>query len=676
MARNIGVNDIDGQCIMDEALRYLLVKGKIEQAYPGKFRLRSHCRFTGMVDLSSPKNPLLISGNYKRPIRILSNNLRGASHGDTVLVDIYRVTSQYLEAKVLRILKFAQRRMVGTLEVLEQKAYFTPFNQELFCDIEIPLKYIKKARGGDSVVVQFFYYKQKNARRILGKVVKVLGDTDIKQVKNISYLYSKGFSVGFSSEEEAAANAVNFEITEEEIAKRLDMRGITTFTIDPENTKDIDDALSIRMLENGNYEVGVHIADVAHYVKPGSILDRQAYERCVSIYLADNILPMFPDYFTMGCSLFPQQDKLTFSIIFEMNSEAKIVNHKIAKTIIRSQRQFSYDEAQRLIDQPENEIFSQSINTLFAFSEKLYKYRFDNGAITFTNRMELYFEWDDKGNVVNVRPRKRTNSMLLIEEFMLLANRSIAEIAAQKYIPFIYRSHGVPQVKMFRELCRIATDYGYDFKEKKDRQGKSDHAISKNISGFLSQAKTNQEEYLFTYLAIRSMSQGKYSHVPRRHFALAFWHYTHFTSPIRRYVDIAVHRIIAHELIDITEQTGIFDYEIACKHFNQMSRKAKLIKRNSDQQKCTEFLRNKIGAFFESVIIGVTNFQMTVELSESGIQGRILLRSLLDDQYRIDYNTYAIRGRNTKNCYRIGDELRVRLVFVDVERGLIDFAVN
>jgi ribonuclease R len=675
LARNIGISDIDGQCIMNEALRRLLVKGKIEQAFPGKFRLRSHCRFTGMVDLSLPQDPLLISGNYKRPIRILPHNLRGASHGDTVLVDIDRVTSRYLEAKVLRILKFANRHMVGTLEILEQKAYFTPLNQELFCDIEIPLRYTKKAKSGDSVIVQFYYYKQKNARRITGKVIKVLGDAKIKQVKTISRLYSKGFSIDFSPEEEEEAAAIDFGITEEEIARRLDMREVMTFTIDPENTKDIDDALSIRTLENGNYEVGIHIADISHYVKPGSILDKQAYERSTSVYLGNRVLPMFPNLLTHGCSLFSQQDKLAFSIIFEINDEAKVINQKVAKTVIRSQRQFSYNEAQELLDNPKDEIFSQSLRILFALSKKLRKYRFCNGAITFDNRSKPCFEWDTKGNVVNVKPHKRIGSMSLIEEFMLLANRNVAEIAAQRYIPFIYRSHGVPKIKMFRELCRVAMNYGYEYKEQRDTQGRSDHAISRNISGFLSQARKEHEESLFTYLTIRSMSQGKYSHVPRRHFALAFWHYTHFTSPIRRYVDIIVHRIITHELIDSTEQTDAFDYEIACSHFNGRNQQAKLMERQADQQKCAEFLRNKIGDSFEGTIIGMTNLQMLIELPEFAIQGRILLRSLLDDHYRLDYITYTVRGRKTDHCYKIGDKLNVRVIYADVERGLIDFDI-
>jgi ribonuclease R len=675
LARSLGVNDIEGQCIMDEALRYLLINGKIEQAYPSKFRLRSHCRFMGTVDLSSPKNPLLVSGNYRRPIRILPDSLRGASHGDTVFVNICRSTPRYLEAEVMHIIRFAQRRMVGTLEVLEQKAYFTPLYQELFCDIEIPLKHIKKAQSGDNVIVEFYYYKQNNVRRIIAKVVKVLGDVRLRQVRNVTALYAKGFPVGFTPEEEEAAAAVRFEIDREEIAKRLDMRGIMTFTIDPDGTKDIDDALSIRTLENGNYEIGIHIADISHYVKPGSILDKQAYERSTSVYLADRVLPMFPDPLTHGCSLFPQQDKLTFSIIFEMDDDAKVLSRKIVKTIIHSQRQFTYNEAQQLIDHPEDEAFSEAMNTLFALSVKLRKRRFDNGAITFANRSEPNFEFDDLGRILDVKPRRRIGSMSLIEEFMLLANRNVAETAADKYMPFIYRSHGLPRIKMYKELCRVAIDYGYEFKEPRDQYSKSDRAVSKNISTILSQTNNTQDEYLFTYLTIRSMAQGKYSDVPRRHFALAFWHYTHFTSPIRRYVDIVVHRMLTHELIDVDEHTGIFDYETACKHFNRMSQKAKQMERHSDHQKCAEFLKGKTDHRFEAIIIRVTTLQMTVELFEFGIQGRILLKSLIDDQYRFDYNTYSAKGKYTHKQYRIGDKLQVRVACVDVDRGLIDFTV-
>ncbi|MDR0413008.1 MAG: VacB/RNase II family 3'-5' exoribonuclease [Dysgonamonadaceae bacterium] len=674
LARNIGITDIDGQCIMDEALRRLIRKGKVEQAYPGKFRLRSHCRFTGMVDLSSPKAPLLIS-SYKRPIRIMPHNLRSASHGDTVLVDTIQVTPHYLEAKVLRILNFSERNLVGTLEVLEQKAYFTPLRQELFCDIEIPLKHTKQARSGDSVVVQFDYRRQKNARRITGKVVKVLGDAHIGQVKTVSQLYSRGFSADFSPEEEAAAAAVDFRLTEEEIAKRLDLRGVLTFTVDPEETRDIDDALSFREMENGNYEVGVHIADISHYVKPGSLLDKLAYERSQSVYLADRTLPMFPNPLTYGCSLFAGHDKLAFSVLFEIDSRAKVVGRRIAKTVIRSQRQFSYPEAQQLISHPKDEPFSRALGILFDLSRRLRERRFDNGAITFEDRLKPAFVWDQKGKVVGVKPYQRIESMRLIEEFMLLANRHVAEMAAQRYIPCIYRSHGAPRISFFRDLCRVAMNHGFEYREQNDTMGNSNYAISKNISGFLSQARNRREEYLFTYLTIRSMAQGKYSPVPRRHFALALRHYTHFTSPIRRYADIMVHRILCRELIDASEWIGAPDFEAACKHLNRMHQQAKQIERYVDRQKCAEFLRYKIGQAFEGTIIGLTEAGLLIGLLEFGIQGRILLQSLLDDRYRLDPQSYTIRGKNKKSAYKIGDKLSVRLVSVDVRRGLIDFAI-
>jgi ribonuclease R len=677
IARDLGITNIGEQCVLDKALHHLVSKGKIEQVYVGKFRLRLYSRFTGVVDLSVPGCPILINGSQRKPVHLLPDKLRGASHGDTVQVNVCRTTPYCMEAEVLRIHRFAQRTLVGTLEILEQRAYCVPLNQQLFCDIEVPLKHIKRAKDGDCVVVKFYSRKPNSARRIYGRVIKVLGEAGLPAVKKLARSYVCGFPAQFTPEEEEAAAAIDFSIAPEEIAQRLDMRGVMTFTIDPAECKDIDDALSFRTLENGNIEVGIHIADVSHFLKPGSILDQQAYGRTTSVYLADHCIPMLPDTFMRGCSLFPKKDRLAFSVIFEMDSQANVLYYKIAKTIIHSQRQFDYEEAQKLVDGSEEDRFSAAMNTLFDLSRKLRQRRFANGAISFNDHSEFHFEFDATGKVLDVKPYKRAATMSLIEEFMLLANRSIAETAAKKQIPFVYRSHGSPKIESFKELCRVAAHYGYTLQEKRDREGRSNRAISKNIAGFLSQLKTPQEASLFTYLAIRAMVQGKYSHVPRRHFALAFNHYAHFTSPIRRYVDIVVHRIMAQELSnDPTDPTGIYDYEEACRHFNRKREQAKTMERNSDQQKCTEFLCRKISRLFDGIIVYVTSQYIEVELSESGIRGTVSLRTLKDDHYRLNYNTYKIVGEKSGKCYRIGDTLRLCLVYVDVEKGMIEFHIK
>jgi ribonuclease R len=675
LARDMGISDINGQCAMDEALCHLLLKGKIEQVFPGKFQLRSQCQVTGVVDLSLPDKPALIAGSYDRPVYILPDCLRGASHGDTVLVNIRGKTYQYLEAEVLQILKSAERNLVGTLEVSSHRAYFTPINQDLFCEIEIPLEHIKNAVDGDSVVIKFYYYTQRNTRKVAGKVVRVLGEADLKQVKNSTFIQANGFPSEFTPEEEAAAAAINFEIAEAEIANRLDMRGITTFTIDPAGAKNIADAISIRALDNGNVEIGIHIADVSHYIKPGSILDRQAYERTTTVHLADYALPMFPNHFTYRCSFLSGEDKPAFSVILEMNSEAKIMNRKIVKTIIRSQRQFSYEEVQQLIDNPTDEIFSTSMNTLQTLSEKLREKRFKNGAIAFKDHPELRFEYDDDTDqVTGIQHRKKLESMSLVEEFMLLAGRTVATVAAQKHIPMIYRIHGYPKVAMFNELCQVAANYGYTLQVEKNKHSNGSRTISKNISGILSQVKTKQEESLFTYLAIRSMSQGKYSHVPRRHFALAFDHYTHFTAPLCRYADLLVHRMLTRALIVPTESTGVSDYEAACEHFNKMSRKAKMMEQHSNQQKCAEFLSDKMEEILEGTIIYITLDQIVIELSEWGIRGNLLLKSLKDDHYRLDYHTFIVHGVNTGKTYQIGNKIQVQINYLDISHGVINFA--
>jgi len=667
LARDMGIDDMDGQCAVDEALRYLLLKGKIEQPYPGKFCMRDYCRVTGVMDLSVPDCPALISGAAKRTVYIAPDGLHGASHGDTVMVKLRQGGSHSLEAEVLRVIKYAQRRMVGNLEVLEHRAYFTPLNRELFRDIEIPLSRIKDAENGDRVIVELGSYSSRKDH-LTGKVVKVVGENGTEYVESLSRLQEHGFAIGFSDEEEDAAAALRPAITEADIAKRLDLRGVCTFTIDPDGTKDIDDALSIRALDNGNWEVGIHIADVTHYIKAGSTLDKHAYHRATSVYLADRVLPLFPDAIAQLCSLAPDEDHLAFSVIVELTGEAKTVRCQLAKTIIRSQRQYSYNQAQWALDGlPDT--FAEELKIVYALSQKLRAARFANGAITFTDRPDYRFEFDDVGMTKNVTLRKRTETMKLIEEFMLLANRSVAEKMTRKRLPFIYRAHGLPNITMFDELRRVAANYGYSIHADTNR------GIAKAISTFLKQLEGKKEATLSTSLCIRAMARGKYSPLPRRHFALSFDAYTHFTSPIRRYADIVVHRLLAKAFIDHTEHTGIIHYAEACTHFNFMRERAKSLEDRSDQQKCAEYLAAKTGEEMEGTITHVTPTMMAVELDESGIRGRVLLQTLIDDQYRLNFNTYVITGAKTNNHYRIGNRVCIRVAHVSASRGVIDFTL-
>ncbi|MDR0833271.1 MAG: VacB/RNase II family 3'-5' exoribonuclease [Candidatus Symbiothrix sp.] len=674
IAYDLGVATIRDQCILDAVILRLVHQGKIEQVFQDKFRLRCQDRFTGVIDMSIRNRPRLISGNCGKPVYVLPNDLQGACHGDTVSVKLCRRTPYYSEARVLRILVLAQRTMVGRLEILETRAYCIPLSQSLFCDIEVPFKYLKKAQDGDCVVIRFLYGKP-DTRRIYGKVIQILGDNDLPTVKKRANFHLRGFSAHFNKEEEEAAAAIDFKVKLEEIIKREDMRDVMTFTIDPRGCKDIDDALSIRLLKNGNYEIGVHIADVSYYLEAGSLLDKQAYQRTTAVYLANAVLTMFPVSFVYGCSLFPQEDKLALSVIFEMDHDAKIIHRRIVKTVIRSQRQFDYEEAQKLIDNPEDTPFSDAIVTLFDLSQKLRKRRFANGAIIMKDSRQCYFEFDDNRDVTDVRLCKNPTSMALIEEFMLLANRTIAETMAKKHIPFVYRSHASPQTKTFDTFCDVADNYGYQLTEKRRKDGRN-RATTKKMQHCLSQTKTPQEESLFTNLAVRSMAQAKYSNVPRRHFALSFNHYTHFTSPIRRYVDIIVHRIIAREILhDHTVKRDSYDYEDVCRHLNRMREQAKHVQRSSVQQKCAEFLRHKVGQVFEGVIVYINSVSIEVELDKSGIRGEVRLRNMPGDRYRLNYTIYAIEGERSGKCYHIGDHLRLRLVYIDTFTGMIEFSI-
>ncbi|MDR3350965.1 MAG: VacB/RNase II family 3'-5' exoribonuclease [Prevotellaceae bacterium] len=674
LARDLGMDSIDGQCAIDEAIRHLLLKGKIEQPCPGKFSLHDYRRITGVVDLSQPDKPLLISGNYKLPVYIPPERLFGASHGDTVNVKIRQRTQRFLEAEVVSVIKFAQRRLVGNLEVLERGAYFTPANRELFRTIVIPLSCIKNAEDGDRVIVELPPHGHRH-ETIAARVIKILGETDTEYVETQSLLQRNNFPTDFSPEEEEAAAAIRFDITPADIATRLDLRGVPTFTVDPDGTKDVDDALSIRPLPNGNWEIGVHIADVTHYIKPGSVLDKRAYQYTTSVYLPDRVLPLFPDTVTRGCSLFAGADKLAFSILFEITSDAKIVYRRVIKTIIRSQRQFTYNEAQQLLDGAPGR-FAGELRTLYTLSQKLRKGRYTNGAITFSDRPELHFEFDETGRVVSVKPRKRLESMKLIEEFMLLANRNVAEIAAMKRMPFVYRTHGMPNKRMFDELRRVAANYGHTLRGESIPGSTTSRTIAKSIASFMSQLEGEQEEMLFINLAIRSMACGKYSAVPRRHFALSFDHYTHFTSPVRRYTDMVVHRLLTGAFVDRSVRTNIFNYETACQHFNFMREKAKALEDCMERQKAAEYLSDKVGKEFEGTITHVSPTMLSVTLHDTGICGRVPLKSLLDDCYELDTEQYIIQGKTTGNFYRIGHRVTVRVAHVDSGRAIVDFVIT
>ncbi|MDR2358657.1 MAG: VacB/RNase II family 3'-5' exoribonuclease [Prevotellaceae bacterium] len=674
LARDLGMDSIDGQCAIDEAVRYLLLKGKIEQPYPGKFCLHDYRRITGVVDLSQPDKPSLISGNYKLPVYILPERLFGASHGDTVNVKIRRRAQRFLEAEVVSVIKFAQRRLVGNLEVLEHRAYFTPINRELFRTVVIPPGCIKNAEDGDRVVVELRPHGHGH-ETIAAKVIKILGEADTEYVETQTLLQRNNFPTDFSPEEEEAAAAIRFDITPADISTRLDLRGIPTFTIDPDGTKDVDDALSIQALPNGNWAIGVHIADVTHYIKPGSILDKRAYQYTTSIYLPDRVLPLFPDTVTHGCSLFAGEDKLAFSVLFEIDNEAKVIRRKIAKTVICSQRQFTYGEAQQLMDGASGE-FDGELRTLYTLSQQLRKARHADGAITFSDRPELYFEFDEMGKVISVKPHKRLESMKLIEEFMLLANRNVAEIAARKRMPFIFRTHGLPNKRMFDELRRVAMNYGHTLRGASIPNSTTSRTIAKSISNFMSQLEGEQEEMLFVNLSIRSMACGKYSPVPRRHFALSFDHYTHFTSPIRRYMDMVVHRLLTNAFIDRSARTNIFNYETACQHFNFMREKAKALEDCMERQKAAEYLSDKVGQEFEGTITHVSPTTLSVTLSDTGIRGRVMLKSLLDDCYELNTDQYIIQGKTTGDFYRIGHRVTVRVAHVDSGRAIVDFVIT
>ncbi|WP_291286367.1 ribonuclease R [Flavobacterium sp.] len=684
IAAKLELDDTKSRNEIIKDLKILAASKKIIESEPGKYLVKAESQdyYEGTIDMTSRKTAYFICEEFAEDVFIPTNNLNRALDKDKVKVYVYnRRKGKRPEGEVISVVERNKTEFVGVIDIQANFAFVSTANPKMYTDIFIPKDKIGEAENGDVVLVTIEDWP-KRADSPFGSVIRVLGKPGEHNTEIHAILAEYGLPADFPVEVEVYAQKIDTSIQEAEIVKRRDMRDTLTFTIDPKDAKDFDDALSFKKLENGNYEIGIHIADVSYYLEEGTILDDEAYQRATSVYLVDRVVPMLPEVLSnFACSLRPNEEKYTFSAIFEVSPTAQVINQWFGRTVIYSDQRFAYEEAQYIIETKDNTIpvdvsitgesyvvsdeITEATLKLDELAKILRKKRMANGAISF-DKVEVKFNLDAEGEPEGVYFKISKDANHLIEEFMLLANRKVAEYIGKQKKTFVYRIHDEPNEDKLIAMQTVIAKFGYkiDFRNKGD--------ISKSLNALMEEVNGKKEQNLIDTLAIRSMSKAKYSTENIGHYGLAFDYYSHFTSPIRRYPDVMVHRLLQYYL-DNGASVDEEAYETKCLHCSNMESLATNAERDSIKYMQVKYMQDHQDEEFLGVISGVTEWGIYVEIVSNKCEGMVRIREIKDDYYTFDEKQYALVGATSNSILQLGDEIYVKVKNADLVKKQLDF---
>lgn len=672
VTKKLGFKRKDYNREIPQVLGLLEKEGKIEHLKNGSYKTTRQPEFiTGKVDHVNARFAYIVTPEGQEDIYVKTQDLKHALDGDTVRAIITsKPGGRKPEGRVLEVVERSRDELVGRIEFSPRFAFVIADNRKIHQDFFVKLEDVGEAKHKDKVIIKVTEWPSED-RSPEGKVIRVLGQAGENEAEIHSIMAEFDLPFEFPDHLLHEAEKIEEGITKEEVKKRKDYRSVLTFTIDPEDAKDFDDAISFQELENGNYEIGVHIADVTHYVKPNTALEKEALDRATSVYLVDRTVPMLPEKLSNQlCSLRPREDKLTFAAIFEIDKDAKVKKEWFGRTVIHSDRRFTYEEAQAGIETGVGD-YAKELQTINDLAKKIKKERFNHGAVNFEST-EVKFKLDEHGKPLGVIPKVRRDAHKLIEEFMLLANKQVARFVynAKKgkdkkdKNTFVYRTHDFPDSEKLDSFAQFAKRFGHDLNT-------SQESVSKSLNKLMDEIEGKPEQNVLQQLAVRAMAKAKYTTEPMGHFGLAFDHYTHFTSPIRRYPDMMVHRLLQHYL-DGGKSVSKDEYEEKCLHSSEREKRAADAERASIKYKQVEFMQSVADKVFEGLISGVTEWGIYVEIIETKCEGMVRMVDLKDDYYEFDEKNYRVIGRRNKRMFTLGDKVNVTVKATDIDRRTID----